>query len=131
MERGQRMRPCRPLLDVIATIPDVRRARGKRHPLAGVLLLACAATLCGMRSYSAMAEWGHTAQEVDAALLPRLGLGRHGPPSAATVHRIFRWLDVTALEQAPDRWADEVLAALLPPAGQLEGIAMDGKTLRG
>jgi len=53
------MHPCRPLLAGIATIPDVRDRRGKRHPLVGVLALACVATLCGARSYSAVAEWGH------------------------------------------------------------------------
>ena len=125
------MHACRPLFDVIATVPDVRRARGKRHPLAGVVLLACAATLCGVRSYSAVAEWGHTALEVDPGLLASLGLGRHGPPSAATLHRVFRWLDVGALEAALGGWAQEVLAAHPAPAGGLEGVAMDGKTLRG
>ena len=111
--------PCRPLVDVIGRIPDVRGARGKRHPLGGVLALACAATLCGARSYGAMAEWGHVALEVDPGLLASLGLGRHGPPSAATLHRVFRWLDVGAL------------AAQSGPPGELEGVAMDGKTLRG
>lgn len=82
------MRPCRSLVDVIAAVPAVRCARGTRHPLAGVLLLASAATLCGMRSYSEMAAWGHTARGVDPALLPRLGLGRPCRPSAATLHRV-------------------------------------------
>lgn len=125
------MHPCRPLLDVIATIPDVRDRRGKRHPLAGVLALACVATLCGARSYSAVAEWGHTYNEVDPALLRSLGLGRHGPPSSATIHRIFRRIDVGALEWALGHWAQAILAAVPAPAGHLEGIAMDGKTLRG
>jgi predicted transposase YbfD/YdcC len=35
------------------------------------------------------------------------------------------------LEQVLGQWAQEVLAALPAPAGHLEGIAMDGKTLRG
>ena len=122
---------CRPLVDGIGSIPDVRRARGKRHPLGGVLALACAATLCGARSYGAMAEWGHVALEVDPGLLASLGLGRHGPPSASTLHRVFRWLDVGALERALGGWAQAVLAAQPAPAGQLEGIAMDGTTLRG
>ncbi len=125
------MRPCRPLLDVIATIPDGRARRGKRHPLAAVLALACVATLCGARSYSAVAEWGHTYGEVDPALLRSLGLSRHGPPSSATIHRIFRRIDVDALEWALGHWAQAVLAAVPAPAGHLEGIAVDGKTLRG
>ena len=125
------MPTCRPLLDVIATIPDVRDRRGKRHPLAGVLALACAATLCGVRGYSAVAEWGHTYREVDPALLRSLGLGRHGPPSSATIHRIFRRIDVGVLEWALGHWAQEVPAAVPAAEGQLEGVAVDGKTLRG
>jgi predicted transposase YbfD/YdcC len=107
------MHLCRPLLDVIARLPDPRRAQGKRHPLGGVLALASAAL------------------EVDPLLVARLGLGRHGPPSTATLHRIFRWLDVAALEAALGRWMQEVLAAVPTPKGQVDGIAMDGKTLRG
>jgi predicted transposase YbfD/YdcC len=89
------------------------------------------ATLCGARSYGAVAEWGHTYREVDPALLRSLGLGRHGPPSSATIHRIFRRVDVGVLEWALGHWAQEVLAAVPAPEGELDGIALDGKTLRG
>ena len=50
----------RPLIEVFAAIPDFRQPRGKRHPLAAIFALACCAMLCGYRSYSAMAEWGHS-----------------------------------------------------------------------
>ena len=49
---------CRPLIEVIAWVPDVRARRGVRHPLGAVLALACIALLCGARGYRAMAEWG-------------------------------------------------------------------------
>ncbi len=35
-------KPIRPLIDVVAEIPDVRQARGKRHPLSrGVAAELC------------------------------------------------------------------------------------------
>jgi DDE_Tnp_1-associated len=45
----------RPLIEVLAEIPDVQHRRGKRHTLAVILALACSAMLCGYRSYTAMA----------------------------------------------------------------------------
>ena len=100
---------CRPLVDVIGSVPDVRRARGKRHPLAGVLALACAATLCGARNYSAMAEWGHVALEVDPGLLASLGLGRAGGGSDA--------------RQAPRSWPP----CATPPAASSAAPASPGR----
>ncbi|MBL8395848.1 MAG: transposase family protein [Candidatus Accumulibacter sp.] len=46
----------RRLPDFFAAIPDLRRVQGKRHPLPSVLVIATAATLCGMRSYKAIAD---------------------------------------------------------------------------
>lgn len=51
----------RPLVEVVAELPDPRPARGKRYPLAAVLALASAAMLWGDRRYSASAEWGRNA----------------------------------------------------------------------
>ena len=34
----------------ISDIPDVRKSRGKRHPLSALLALSCCAMLCGSRS---------------------------------------------------------------------------------
>src|SRR5579884_245970 len=121
-------KPIRPLREVVAEIPDVRHARGKRHPLPAVLLLSLAAMLCGYRSYASIAEWGRL---YGPEVLAALGFTRATPPCAATLYRIFKSLDVVALEAALGRWAEEALAALPPAEGLREAIALDGKTLRG
>jgi predicted transposase YbfD/YdcC len=122
-----------PLAEVLGQIPDVRHARGKRHPLRAVLLLACVAMLGGARSESAIAEWG---ANYGPEWRRRLGLTHARGPSQATIHRLFRRIDVTRLETCLGQWAQQVLACVPAPAAAdgarpLEGIALDGKTLRG
>ena len=120
---------CPPLMECIATIPDPRDARGKRHPLLAMVALACAATLCGYRSYSAMAEWGRT---YGVEIRRALGFTRDQSPCAATFYQLFRRLDRVALEACLGRWVEQVLPALPKDAATvLPGVAMDGKTLRG
>jgi len=120
--------PCRPLIDVLAEIPDPRQARGKRYPLTAVLALACVAMLCGYRSYGAIAEWG---RNYGATLVEALGFAGSCTPCAATLHLLFRALDRAALEDALGRWAEGVLAATPAPEGEIEAVACDGKALRG
>lgn len=110
-----------PLLEALAQVPDFRKSQGKRHSLTAVLALACAATLCGCSSLTAIAQWG---REQGKTLLTRLGFTRFPAPCVATFHRIFRRLEVEALEAALTRW----LQTWLPLGGRL---ALDGKTLRG
>jgi len=122
---------CPPLVECIALLPDPRHARGVRHPLVAMLALACAATLCGYRSYSAMAEWGRT---YGVEIRRALGFTREQSPCAATFYQLFRRLDRVALEACLGRWAQQALAVL--PKAEEEaagpaGVAMDGKTLRG
>lgn len=115
---------CRPLVDVVAQITDPRGQRGKRHSLVALLSLVCAATLCGYRSYSAMAEWG---RHYGGTLREAVGL--RSLPCAATLHRLLRRLDAQQGEEVIGGWAQEVLAATSPVAR--EGVALDGKALRG
>jgi predicted transposase YbfD/YdcC len=121
---------CPPLVEYIALIPDPRHARGVRHPLVALLALACAATLCGYRSYSAMAEWGRT---YGVAIRRALGFTRDQSPGAATFYQLFGRLDRVALEACLGQWVEQVVAAL-PEEEEVPapaGVAIDGKTLRG
>lgn len=118
------------LYAALAAVPDTRQAQGRRHPLAAVLALACAAMLCGARSNRAIADWG---RNYDPALLTALGF-THGTPCPSTLHTIFRGLDWVGFAAQLHAWAEALLTALPPAAGPAlpgPGVAIDGKTLRG
>jgi predicted transposase YbfD/YdcC len=117
----------RPLIEVLAEIPDFRKHRGKRHPLAAILALACSAMLCGYRSYTAIAEWG---RNYGAHLTRALGFTRQSP-CAATLHTVLRQVNREELEAKLGAWAEGLLIGMPPPQDIEEGIAIDGKTLRG
>ena len=70
--------PCRPLIEVLSEVTDLRKSQGKRYPLGAILALACAATLWGYKSYGAMAEWGKNYGE---ALAQALGFRSGKTPS--------------------------------------------------
>ncbi len=93
-----------------------------------VLLLSCAAMLCGYRRYGAIAEWR---RNYGPEMLRALGFTGAVSPCAATLYLIFKRVDAAALEAALGRWAEEVLAARPAEEGEREVVAIDGKTPRG
>ena len=50
-------------LDVLASVPDPRDARGVRYSVMALLAIAILATAAGMRSYAGFATWARTAPE--------------------------------------------------------------------
>jgi hypothetical protein len=123
------MSECRPLIEVLSEVPDFRKSQGKRHPLPAILALACAATLCGYKSYGAIAQWG---KNYGRELAQALGFPRGRTPAIGTLHTVLSGLDRQALEKALSGWAECVLAHLPhKSAAPLQAIALDGKTLRG
>jgi DDE_Tnp_1-associated len=120
------------LLAYLATVPDPRATRGRRHPLVAILAMATAAVLAGARSITAIAEWAADApQPVRAALRAR----HHAPghltvPAEATIRRTLARLDADALAGAIGAWlADREPSS--PAASRRRAVAVDGKTLRG
>ena len=86
-----------------------------------VLALAVCAMLSGARSLYAIAQWGREHPQ----LARSLEFSRERTPCVATLHHVFRRLDVDAFEAVLGRWAQECL-------GEGEAaIAIDGKALRG
>jgi predicted transposase YbfD/YdcC len=110
-----------PLMTALAKVPDFRKSQGQRHRLVAILALSVAAVMCGAQSLTAISQWG---REQGAVSLQRLGLTHLPGPCVATLHRIFKDLNVQALESVLTAWWN----SWLPPGG---GLAVDGKTARG
>jgi predicted transposase YbfD/YdcC len=120
------------LLAYLATVPDPRAARGRRHPLIAILAMAAAAVLAGARSVTAIAEWAAEApQPVRAALGARRDApGHFAVPAEATIRRTLARLDPEALVGAIGAWLTDRNRAGQPPR-RPRAVAVDGKTLRG
>jgi hypothetical protein len=122
--------PAGSLAAALAGVPDPRRPYGWRPeypplPLVGLLQLAVAAILCGAKSLNAIAQWGRERIEDDPAFLLDLGLPAGRSPCVATLHRVFKALDVAAFEQTLGDWLART--GIRPT----DALALDGKTLRG
>src|ERR1022692_1897619 len=73
------------LLELLAQVPDPRKRRGRRHPLAGLLAVGIAAVVAGSRSFAAIGQW---AAEAGPEALAVLGAVR-GAAGESTFRRAF------------------------------------------
>jgi predicted transposase YbfD/YdcC len=121
------------LLAYLASVPDPRAARGRRHPLVAILGLAAAAVLAGARSIAAIAEWAADApQPVRAALGARHHApGHYSVPAEATIRRTLSRLDADVLAGTICAWMADRDLDRPGPATCRRAVAVDGKTLRG
>src|SRR5215210_3155640 len=99
------------------------RAANARYPLLEVIIVALAATLCGARTCTEMAQFGHSRSDVLRKLLKL----EHGTPSHDTFSAVFRALDPQAFQAALGKFA----GAFNRQLGRYKTIAIDGKALRG
>ena len=112
------------LVSSFAAITDPRLARGKVHPLPGMLGLVVLGLMAGCRSLSAISRYGQIHPEV----LAPLGLRRS--PSVATLHRLLRRVSVGEVRTALAAFTRHLLASR-PGGSDVGVVAVDGKTLRG
>lgn len=110
------------LIEALQSIPDPRKASGRRYPLWVFLLLTILGTMSGYRGYRGLARFMERHQ---AHLATRLGLPRADLPSYSTIRRLLNTIDFDAVAQAFSQWAQ---AAGLLQAG--DDCAIDGKALK-
>jgi predicted transposase YbfD/YdcC len=111
-----------PLVEALATVPDPRKRRGRRHPLKAVLALSVVAILAGCKSLEAIARFG---REHGPALTHALGFTRGEGPTRSCLSKLFRRLDIDAFEAALTRWV------LDRQSDGWVALAVDGKALKG
>jgi hypothetical protein len=117
------------LIEILRQVPDPRHKRGVRFRFLAVLATAVCAVLSGARSYAAMADW---AEDATPTMRRRLGFPydvktkKRLHPSEPTIRRVLQSVDADAVDKLIGQW-------LLGISGKKEGdgIAIDGKTLRG
>jgi hypothetical protein len=115
-----------PLLDVLADVPDPRRAQGQLYKLPHVLLFAILAIVTGCNSYRGVVTFiAVHRRRLNAAF----GLSWKRAPAHTAIRYIVQGLDPAAVEVAFRRHA-ALLQAARATSGQ-GSIALDGKTLRG
>ncbi len=122
------------LMEVLAVIPDPRKARGKRFCWRVLLTLLACGLASGQQTARAIAQWVVLHADSLRAALPQLTR----LPSESTLLRSLRLLDVSLLEAAvarltaPQTPTDLLSAQVVTPSGTiLEAQAVDGKALRG
>ena len=114
---------CHYLLDLLSQVPDPRKRRGRRHPLAGLLAAGIAAVIAGSRSFAAIGQWA-----ADAGTDGLAGLGAaRGPAEESTFRRAFALVSADMLDQVLGAW---LWTRSVQVSGRLV-IAVDGKAVRG
>jgi predicted transposase YbfD/YdcC len=111
------------LLDLLSQVPDPRKRRGRRHPLAGLLAVGIAAVIAGSRSFAAVGQW---AADAGPDVLDVLGAVR-GPADESTYRRAFALVSADVLDRVLGAW----LYTRAVRAGGRLVIAVDGKAVRG
>jgi hypothetical protein len=115
-----------PLLDLLAEVPDPRRAQGQIYKLPHVLLFSILAIVTGSNSYRGIVTFiDVNRRKLNAAF----GLNWRRAPAHTAIRYILKGHDPRTIEPIFRRHAAQLHAACATPGAG--SIALDGKTLRG
>jgi predicted transposase YbfD/YdcC len=114
---------CQYLLDLLAQVPDPRKKRGRRHPLAGPLAVGIAAVIAGSRSFAAI---GQRAADAGPDVPAALGAAR-GPAEEPAFQRASALASPDVLDRVLGAW---IWIEAVRAGGRLV-IAAGGKAVRG
>ena len=113
------------LFTYVVQLTDPRHLQGQRHTRRALTAIMFCATLCGARGYEAISDW---ATQLSQTMRKRLGCtkrgGRYLVPSRSTLYRFINAVDPCEVDTLLGRWLDTF-------GGADQGIAIDGKTMRG
>ena len=119
----------------LSAVPDPRQRRGQRYPWPVLLTLIAAALVSGQQGMRAIGQW---VAEHAEELGPLLDLAPGRVPSAATLRRAVRAVDLVALEAQLAAFVAGLpppppprAAAASPTPQPWVGQAIDGKAVRG
>ena len=113
----------RSLFDFLGSVPDFRRAQGRKHRLRTILAIAIAGKLAGVPGITALAEFAGRLTQAQLKAVRSYRNPKTGelePPSQTTMHRVLANLDPDDLDRAVRDWA-----ATQGVAG--DPVALDGK----
>ncbi|WP_430788900.1 ISAs1 family transposase [Actinoplanes sp. G11-F43] len=128
---------CHGLLDLLLAVGDSRSDQGRDHPVAVVLALVAAATVAGLKGYTAISGWvADVPTDILDSLYLRAEARPAGRPSRSTLWRVCTDTDGDVLDAVITAWTTTQHAASggqEAPTGSdtPSQIRLDGKTIRG
>jgi len=114
------------LLEILAQVPEPRKARGIRHGMRGILAMSLCAVLAGARSIMAIWEWAAEQSDETRKLL---GSKWHTAPSERTFRRVLGLVEAIGKMHVLDRPSKlgEFFTGFVVPGNQGQGIGVAAK----
>ena len=120
------MQSFEPLLSLLATIPDPRRAEGKLYQLRHVLLFSIFAMISGANSYRSLRTYFRVHRQ---RLNEAFQINWKSAPAHTAIRYILHRLSATEVEKVFREHAANLNCA--PVGASARVVAFDGKTLKG